>query len=83
MPDESDWSSDLFENERADCWFARMDDPNHIRAGIANISLPLARNGENLVLFHTGWGDGAYPVIGSYDHDDRLIAAHVDLLVIP
>jgi hypothetical protein len=82
MPDEKTWLNDLFENERADCWFARMDDPNHIRAGIADIPLPLARNGENLILFHSGWGDGVYPVIGSYD-ENRLLAAHVDFLVIP
>lgn len=83
MPAESTWLADLFENERSDCWFSRMDDPNHIRAGIADIPLPLAKNGENLILFHSGWGDGVYPVIGSYDSNDRLIAAHVDFLVIP
>ena len=83
MPAESTWLADLFENERSDCWFARMDDPNHIRAGIADIPLPLAHNGENLILFHSGWGDGVYPVIGSYDSDDRLLSAHVDFLVIP
>ena len=43
MPAESTWLADLFENERSDCWFARMADPGHVRAGIANIPLPLAR----------------------------------------
>jgi len=31
----------------------------------------------------SGWGDGVYPVIGSYDDSGRLLAAHVDFLVIP
>jgi hypothetical protein len=83
MPDKSTWLADLFENERSDCWFARMDDPNHIRDGIADIPLPLGRNGENLILFHSGWGDGVFPVVGSYDSDHRLLAAHVDFFVIP
>ncbi len=83
MPDEKTWLAALFENERVDCWFARMDDPNHIRAGIADIPLPFAHHGENLILFHSGWGDGVYPVIGSYDESGRLLAAHVDFLVIP
>jgi hypothetical protein len=83
MPAESRWYEELFENARPDCWFARMDDPDHIRKGIANIQLPLACHGENLILFHSGWGDGVYPVIGSYDANDQLIAAHVDFLVIP
>jgi hypothetical protein len=83
MPDPSRWYEDLFENERDDCWFRRMDDPKHIRAGIANIALPLARNGENLVLFHSGWGDGVFPVIGSYSADGRLLAVHIDFFVVP
>jgi len=82
MPDPKTWLKSLFENERADCWFSRMDDPNHIRDGIANITLPLAKNGENLILFHTGWGDGVYPLIGSFDSADRLIAVHIDFFVI-
>jgi hypothetical protein len=43
MPDEMTWLKDLFENERSDCWFAIMDDPSHVREGLANIPLPLAR----------------------------------------
>ncbi|MGC4071603.1 MAG: DUF4241 domain-containing protein [Nibricoccus sp.] len=82
MPDPQTWYEDLFENERADSWFRRMDDPAHIREGIANITLPLAKNGENLILFHSGWGDGHYPVIGSFDSNRRLIAAHIDFLVV-
>jgi hypothetical protein len=82
MPDPKSWYEDLFENERPDCWFKRMDDPAHIREGIANITLPLAKNGENLILFHSGWGDGSYPVVGSFDAANKLIAAHIDFLIV-
>jgi hypothetical protein len=82
MPDPKTWYEDLFENSNPQCWFQRMDDPAHIRAGIANIVLPLAKHGENLVLFHSGWGDGVYPVIGSFDSTGRLVAAHIDFLVL-
>lgn len=82
MPAGDTWYEGLFENERSDCWFARMDDPQEIRAGIANITLPLARDGENIVIVHSGWGDGTYPVVGSFDAADRLIAVHIDFGVI-
>jgi len=82
MPEPSTWYEGLFENSQPDCWFRRMDDPQHIREGIANISLPLAKDGENLILFHSGWGDGVYPVVGSFDSDGNLLAAHIDFLVV-
>lgn len=82
MPDEKTWLEELFENEKQDCWFNRMDDPKHIREGLANIQLPLGKRGENLILFHSGWGDGVYPVVGSFDLAGRLLAAHVDFLVV-
>jgi len=81
MPD-GDWFENLFENDSSDCWFSRMDDPGHIRVGIANISLPLGKNGENIVIFHSGWGDGSYPVIGGYDASDRLVRVHIDFMVV-
>lgn len=77
------WLESHFENKSPEAWFNRMDDPNHIREGIANITLPLAKNGENLILFHSGWGDGVYPVIGSYDAKGTLLAAHIDFFVVP
>jgi hypothetical protein len=82
MPPEADWQ-ELFDDGTPSCWFSRMDDPAHIRDGIANISLPLAANGENLILFHSGWGDGIYPVIAGYSAQDQLLAVHVDFLVVP
>jgi len=82
MPESQTWSEGLFENDSDDCWFVRMDDPNHIRAGIANIELPLARNGENILIIHSGWGDGSYPVVGSFDAADQLLAIHIDFFVV-
>ena len=82
MPPEEEWLEGLFENDDPASWFARMDNPEHIRKGIANIPLPLAQSGENLVLFHSGWGDGVYPVVGGYDQDGNLVAVHIDLLVV-
>jgi hypothetical protein len=81
MPD-GNWYEGLFENASPDCWFARMDDPGHIRAGIANIPLPSGASGENIVIFHSGWGDGFYPVVGGYDASDRLIRVHIDFMVV-
>lgn len=40
------------------------------------------KNGENLILFHSGWGDGVYPVIGSFNSIGHLLAAHIDFLVL-
>jgi hypothetical protein len=59
-----------------------MDAPAPLPAGYANITLPLAADGENLVLSHSGWGDGFYPVVGSWDGDGRLLAVHIDLQVV-
>jgi hypothetical protein len=81
MPD-GDWYEDLFENGREDSWFALMDSPDHLREGCANVVLPLATEGENLVLAHSGWGDGAYPVVRSVDADGRILGVHIDLLVV-
>lgn len=81
MPDGS-WM-ELFQDAGDDSWFDRMDDPAHIRAGIANITLPLAQNGENIVIIHSGWGDGYYPLIGGYDAAGELVAVHIDLFVVP
>jgi hypothetical protein len=81
MPD-GNWYEDLFDNGTSNSWFARMDDPRHIREGIANIPLPLATQGENIVIIHSGWGDGHYPVVGGYDTSGRLVRVHIDFLVV-
>ena len=82
MPD-GNWYEEIFDNGSPDSWFARMDDPDHIRAGLANIPLPLAKAGENIAIIHSGWGDGVYPIVGGYDASGRLIRVHIDFLVVP
>jgi len=59
-----------------------MDSPEHLRAGCADIVLPTATDGENVVLAHSGWGDGSFPVLCTVDADDRLLAVHIDLHVV-
>lgn len=82
MPDPGVWYDQVFDSGKADSWFSRMDDPGHIREGLANIVLPLAKNGENIVIIHSGWGDGVYPVIGGYDATGNLVRVHIDFMVI-
>lgn len=82
MPEDmTSWHDALFENGSADSWFSLMDSPDHIRAGLANIPLPGATDGANIILSHSGWGDGSYPVVGGYDAQGNLVAVHIDLLV--
>jgi len=81
LPTSDNWDDILFDNGTPDSWFSRMDDPHHIRAGIANIPLPLAQNGENIIIFHSGGGDGVYPIIGGYDAKGDLVAIHIDFLL--
>lgn len=80
MP-QGNWYEDLFDNDTDTSWFALMDSPNPLRAGCANIVLPNASAGENVILAHSGWGDGFYPVLGTFDADGRLLGVHIDLLV--
>lgn len=82
MPaDETTWFESLFDNGQDDSWFSQMDSATHHRSGLANIPLPLAADGASIVLCHSGWGDGFYPVIGSFDASERLVAVHIDLLL--
>ena len=82
MPEDDTWYEELFENDKEDCWFELMDNPELIREGIANIKLPLTKNDNNLILFHSGWGDGFFPVIGGYDKNENLTSVHIDFFVV-
>ncbi len=85
MPTESDennWYDDVFENGTETSWFSLMDSDEPYEAGMANIVLPLAQSGENVVLSHSGWGDGFYPVVVTKDSEGRLLGIHIDLLVV-
>jgi hypothetical protein len=81
-PDECQWYDQIFESSSPECWFNRMDDPTHIRPGLANVPLPLATDGSNAILMHTGRGDGVFPVIGGYDSEGNLVRIHVDFNLI-
>jgi len=72
----------LFENGKPDAWFAQMDSGSPLPKGYANIVLPKAKHGENIILSHSGWGDGFYPVIGTFGADGRLAGVHIDLQVV-
>ena len=80
MP-EGNWYDELFDNGEDDSWFTLMDSADHLIEGCANIVMPLAKDGENVVLAHSGWGDGFYPVVGSYDAEGNLLGVHIDLLI--
>lgn len=82
MPEPEEWYSGLFENEDENSWFNQMDNPDLIRPGLANIELPHSKEENNLILFHSGWGDGYYPVIGGYNQQNKLVAVHIDFFVV-
>lgn len=80
-PREVDWYEEVFDNDSDSSWFALQDDEDHYRSGCANIALPRATAGENVVLSHSGWGDGFYPVVTTHAADGTLLGVHIDLLV--
>lgn len=79
MPKGADWHEELFDNGRDDSWFDLMDSDLHIEAGVANIRLPGA-SAENVVLCHSGWGDGVYPVLATYGASGELLGLHIQLI---
>jgi hypothetical protein len=62
-------------------WFERLDDPEHFGPGRANVPLPGLDDGSNVVMCHSGWGDGIYPVVAGYDAAGQVVAVHIDLQV--
>ena len=79
--DSTDWYDLLFDSGEPTSWFELMDSADHYREGSANITMPLATAGENVVLSHSGWGDGFYPVVTTHAADGTLLGVHIDLLV--
>lgn len=70
------------DNDKPDCWFALMDSPDHFKEGLANIPLPFVSGKENVVLSHSGWGDGFYPVLAGYGTEGELVSYHIDLEIV-
>ncbi|MBC7594442.1 MAG: DUF4241 domain-containing protein [Kineosporiaceae bacterium] len=83
MPeDTSSWYDQVFDSGNPDSWFSVMDsDAPHIR-GAANLVMPRAALGENVVLTHSGWGDGFYPLLETRSSDGWLTGIHIDLQVV-
>lgn len=83
MPNDGDtWYDEVFDTGEPGSWFDIMDSETPLRAGTANIAMPLATGGENVILAHSGWGDGFYPVLQTRDADGRLTGVHIDLQVV-
>ncbi|PUB25573.1 uncharacterized protein DUF4241 [Promicromonospora sp. AC04] len=78
---DDNWYDDVFDSGEPDSWFNLMDSADHYLDGCANVTMPLARAGENVVLSHSGWGDGFYPVVTTHAADGTLLGVHIDLLV--
>ena len=68
-------------DELTDKWIGLLETPDHLGEGATNVPLPLAHGAENLIITRSGWGDGLYPVLGTYDATGRLMGVHIDLLV--
>jgi hypothetical protein len=82
MPDPTTWYEGVFESDDANSWFSLMDADGPHPAGTANIVMPLASNGENVVLSHSGWGDGFYWLLQTKDAGGNLTGIHIDLAVV-
>jgi hypothetical protein len=82
MPDPTTWYEGVFESDDANSWFSLMDADGPHPAGTANIVMPLASNGENVVLSHSGWGDGFYWLLQTRDAEGNLTGIHIDLAVV-
>lgn len=76
MTPEDGWRS------ASDPWAVSMDDPGHFFDGVANIPVLEEHPDVNLAVCWSGWGDGGYSVLASYDDDGELNGLHVDLLVL-
>ena len=84
MPEDStSWYEDVFDTDYdPNSWFALMDAYKPLPAGLANVVMPRATAGENVVLAHSGWGDGFYPLLQTKDSEGNVTALHIDLLVV-
>ena len=55
MPeDQTTWYDDVIETGEPDCWFSLLYSSEHYREGAANIVMPLAQAGENVVMSGAG-----------------------------
>ena len=73
--DANDWYNDVFAPEL-------LDVPDHFPNGAGNVTMPLARAGENVILTLSGWGDGLFPLLTTHAADGSFLGVHIDLLVV-
>lgn len=59
-------------------WLDLLDDPDHVREDGANIRLPLATDGENVILARSWIGQGDHLVVTTHAADGALLAVHLD-----
>jgi hypothetical protein len=79
------FDEDVYDNAIAtgpDRWTELLNAASPLSAGFVNVPLPSAPNDENIVICSSGWGDGVYPVIGTYDVHGNLTGVHIDLQVV-
>ncbi len=76
----SDWYDEILDVEDDESWISLVDSADHIQKGVANIVMPWATAGENVVMCQPSWGRGFYPVMASYDSDGTLLGLHIQLI---
>jgi hypothetical protein len=79
------FDEDVYDNAIAtgpDRWTELLNAASPLSAGFVNVPLPSAPNDENIVICSSGWGDGVYPVNGTYDVHGNLTGVHIDLQVV-
>ena len=84
MPgNRNDWRSEIFDSGKPDSWFEQANSDGPLPVGTANIVLPLATRGENLILARAGYGDdGFYALDRTLAADGTVTGIHIDFLVV-
>jgi hypothetical protein len=73
IPDLDDWADEIE---------VLLEDTEPVRDGVQLVALPEAEAEENAAICRAGWGNGLYPLVGSFSKDDELLAVHLDLEVV-
>lgn len=73
VPDLDDWADEIE---------VVLEDSEPVRDGAQILVLPDAEEDENAAVCRAGWGNGHYPLVGSFAEDGKLLAVHLDLEVV-
>ncbi|MDO4260174.1 MAG: DUF4241 domain-containing protein [Actinomycetaceae bacterium] len=71
--------TDIFFDSGPESWSNIIDSEEHYPKGMANILLPAAKKGENIILVYTPWGNGVYPVVVTRDSQGQPLGLHIDM----